>query len=89
MKKKYFKNNIDYFKFYNKNKDNIVVINLKYCYNYIKNHKTLSSICLFYDINLHYQQDLFFLQKMHLYVLIYQSQKLSNFSDQIVQLPKS
>lgn len=50
MKKKYFKNNINYFKFYNKNKDNIVVINLKYCCNYIKNHKTLSSICLFYDI---------------------------------------
>ena len=39
MKKKYFKNNINYFKFYNKNKDNIVVINLKYCCNYIKNHK--------------------------------------------------
>jgi hypothetical protein len=47
MKKKYFKNNIDYFKFYNKNKDNIVVINLKYCYNYIKNRRTYHQFVYF------------------------------------------
>lgn len=48
MKRRYFKDNTSYFKFYNKNKDCIIVFNIDFCYN--KKQKLLSSICLIYDI---------------------------------------
>ena len=47
MKKKYFKSNFHYFRFYNKNKELIKVI--KIYYTKPKHNSLKSKICLLYD----------------------------------------